>query len=157
MCVNNELSNKDNMNINPKHGAGELLFGMQQQHVVALYGKPSKQFKDDDKNIVYLYNKLKMRLTFYDDEEYRLGYIVIADPRTTLFDKKIIGRTPNEIQTELPQKEFKNWEIVDEDGVESYFNEDNWLMLIAEYGEIIKVEIGATFDKNDEFDWKFSG
>ncbi|UOK42338.1 MULTISPECIES: hypothetical protein [Flavobacterium] len=145
------------MNINPKNGVGELLFGMQQQHVVAVYGNPSKQFKDEDQNVVYLYNQNKMRLTFYDDEEFRLGYIVVSDPETTLFDKKVIGRNPKEIQDELPQKEYKTWEVVEEDGVVSYFNEDNWLMLIAEFDEIVKVEVGAIFNNNDEFDWKFSG
>lgn len=145
------------MNINPKNGVGELLFGMQQQHVVAVYGKPSKQFKDEDQNVVYLYNQHKMRLTFYDDEEFRLGYIVVSDPETTLFDKKVIGRNPKEIQDELPQKEYKTWEVVEEDGMVSYFNEDNWLMLIAEFDEIVKVEVGAIFNNNDEFDWKFSG
>ncbi|ESU22718.1 hypothetical protein FEDK69T_19780 [Flavobacterium enshiense DK69] len=145
------------MNINPKNGVGELLFGMQQQHVVAVYGKPSKQFKDEDQNVVYLYNQHKMRLTFYDDEEFRLGYIVVSDPETTLFDKKVIGRNPKEIQGELPQKAYKTWEVVEEDGVVSYFNEDNWLMLIAEFDEIVKVEVGAIFNNNDEFDWKFSG
>lgn len=142
------------MNINPKNGVGELVFGMQQQHVVAVYGKPSKQFKDEDDNVVYLYDQYKMRLTFYDDEEYRLGYIVISHPDTTLFGNKVIGRTPKEIQSELP---YKSWEVVEEDGVESYFNEDNWLMLIAEFGEVIKVEVGAIFTNKDEFDWKFSG
>ena len=145
------------MNINPKNGIGELVFGMQQQHVVAVYGKPSKQFKDEDQNIVYLYNQYKMRLTFYDDEEFRLGYIVVSSPEATLFDKKVIGRQPKEVQSELPQKEYKSWEVVEEDGVVSYFNEDNWLMLIAEYDEITKVEVGAIFNNQDEFDWKFSG
>lgn len=145
------------MNINPKNGVGELLFGMRQQHVVAVFGKPDKQFTDEDRNIIYLYNEHKVRLTFYEDEEFRLGYIVISDPQSTLYDKKVIGRKPKEIQEELPQKEFKTWEVAEEDGVVSYFNEDNWLMLIAEYDEIIKVEIGAIFNKNDEFDWRFSG
>ena len=89
------------MNINPKNGAGDLLFGMKQQHVVAVYGKPDKQFNDEDRNIVYLYNKYKMRLTFYEDEEFRLGYIVISDPQTLLFDNKVIGQKPKDIQSEL--------------------------------------------------------
>lgn len=144
------------MNINPKEGVGELLFGMKRQHVESAYGKPDKQFSDEDKNIVYMYNKHKMRLTFYEDEDFRLGYIVLSDVNVKLFDALVIGRAAKEIQSELPQKQFKEWEIADEDGIESTFNEDNWLMLISEFGEIIKVEIGAVI-KNDEFDWKFSG
>lgn len=145
------------MNINPKNGVGELIFGMQQQHVVAMYGKPSKQFKDEESNIVYIYNEHKIRLTFYDDEEYRLGYIVISHPDSTLYDKKVIGRAPGEIKGELSEKVYRTWEVVEEDGIESHFNEDNWLMLISEFNEVIKVEVGAIFTNHDEFDWKFSG
>lgn len=145
------------MNINPKNGVGDLLFGMKQQHVMAMLGKPDKQYTDEEKNVVYLYNKHKIRLTFYEEEEFRLGYIVISDPEAVLFDRKVIGGNPKEIQSELPQKAFKTWEAAEEDGVVSYFNEDNWLMLIAEFDEITKVEVGAIFNDNDEFDWKFSG
>lgn len=144
------------MNINPKNGIGELLFGMKQQHVITLIGKPSKQFTDEEKNVVYLYNQYKLRLTFYEEEEFRLGYMVISHPDTTLFDKKVIGSAPKDIQKEAPERVYKSWEIADEDGVESYFNEDNWLMLISEFDEITKVEVGAIIE-NDEFDWKFSG
>lgn len=144
------------MNINPKNGIGELLFGMKQQHVITLIGKPSKQFTDEEENVVYLYNEYKLRLTFYEEEEFRLGYMVISHANATLFDKKIMGCHPKDIQNEAPERLYKNWEIADEDGVVSYFNEDNWIMLISEFDEITKVEVGAIID-NDEFDWKFSG
>lgn len=144
------------MNINPKNGIGDLLFGMKQQHVITLIGKPSKQFTDEDSNVVYLYNQHKLRLTFYEDEEFRLGYIVTSHPGAMLFDKKVIGRVPKEVQNDAPERNYKEWEIVEEDGIVSYFNEDNWLMLVSEFDEVIKVEVGAIIT-NDEFDWRFSG
>ena len=52
------------MKLNPKNGINKLLFGMKQKDVEALYGMPSKQFNDDDANIIYVYNTEKMRLTF---------------------------------------------------------------------------------------------
>ena len=144
------------MNINPKNGIGDLLFGMKQQHVITLIGKPSKQYTDDEKNVVYLYNQHKLRLTFYEEEEFRLGYMVISHPGAMLFDKEVIHRVPKEVQNEAPERSYKTWEIADEDGIVSYFNEDNWLMLISEFDEITKVEVGAIIT-NDEFDWRFSG
>lgn len=144
------------MNINPKNGIGELLFGMKQQHVITLIGKPSMEYQDEEKNVVYLYNQHKLRLTFYEEEEFRLGYMVISHPDTTLFDKEVIGRVPKEVQNEAPDRIYKTWEIVEEEGIVSYFNEDNWLMLISEFDEITKVEVGAIIT-NDEFDWRFSG
>ena len=49
------------MKINPKNGIDKLLFGMKQNDVIALYGNPEKEFKDEDSNIIYLYNCCRVR------------------------------------------------------------------------------------------------
>lgn len=140
------------MKINPKNGVDQLLFGMKQNHVEAIYGKPTKQFVDDDGNSIYLYYNEKLRLTFYEDEAFRLGYIITSNTDATLLDKKVIGRNVAEIISELP---FTSWEQEDFDSTENHFNESNWLILQSEFGIIIRVEIGAIIKDNDEFDWKF--
>ncbi len=142
------------MKINPKNGVDQLLFGMNQNHVQAIYGEPSKQFKDDDGNEIYLYFKEKLRLTFYEDESFRLGYIITSNEEATLLDKKVIGKNVAVIKSELP---FKSWEQEDFDSTENHFNESNWLLLQSEFGVIIRLEIGAIIKDNDEFDWKFKG
>ena len=140
------------MKINPKNGVDKLLFGMKQNHVEAIYGKPTKQFVDDDGNSIYLYYNEKLRLTFYEDEAFRLGYIITSNTDATLLEKKVIGRNVAEIISELP---FTSWEQEDFDSTENHFNESNWLILQSEFGIIIRVEIGAIIKDNDEFDWKF--
>lgn len=142
------------MTINPKNGVDQLLFGMKQNHVETIYGQPSKQFKDDDGNVIYLYNNQKLRLTFYEDEAFRLGYIITSNGEALILDKKVIGKNVSEIKAELP---FKTWEVEDFDSTENHFNESNWLILQAEFDTIIRVEIGAIIKDNDEFDWKFKG
>lgn len=140
------------MILNPKNGIDKLLFGMQQKDVEAIYGRPDKEFKDDDENIIYLYNKEKLRLTFYEDESFKLGYIISSNPELLLMDKKVIGRNCIELKTELP---FKSWEVEDFDSTENHFNESNWLTLQSEFGQVIRVEIGAIINDNDELEWKF--
>jgi hypothetical protein len=140
------------MKINPKNGVDKLLFGMKQNHVEAIYGKPNKQFNDDDGNCIYLYFAEKLRLTFYEDEGFRLGYIITSNPEATLLDKKVIGINVEELKNELP---FKSWEQEDFDSTVNHFNESNWLILQSEFGVVIRVEIGAIIKDNDEFDWKF--
>ena len=140
------------MIINLRHGIDTLLFGMQQKHVEEQYGKPDKQYKDEDGNVIYLYNQQKLSLTFYEDEDFRLGYIICSHPDATILDKQIISKNVEEIKTELP---FKNWTKEDFDTTENHFNEANWLILQSEYNDIIRVEIGAIINDNDEFDWKF--
>ena len=128
---------------------------MKQKDVEAIYGNPDKQFKDDDKNAILVYNEPKLRLTFYEDEEFRLGYIISSNPELTLFDNKIIGRNVAQVKADLLPRHFKSWEKEDFDLAENYFNEDNWLILVTEFGSIVKIEIGAIISNEDEFDWKF--
>ena len=140
------------MKINPKNGVDKLLFGMKQTHVEAIYGKPTKQFLDDDGNSIYLYFNEKLRLTFYEDEAFRLGYIITSNTEATLLDKKVIGKNVADLKSELP---FISWEQENFDSTENHFNESNWLILQSQFGIIIRVEIGAIIKDNDEFDWKF--
>ena len=140
------------MKINPKNGVDKLLFGMKQTHVEAIYGKPTKQFLDDDGNSIYLYFNEKLRLTFYEDEAFRLGYIITSNTEATLLDKKVIGKNVADLKSELP---FTSWEQENFDSTENHFNESNWLILQSEFGIIIRVEVGAIIKDNDEFDWKF--
>ncbi|HLA55589.1 MAG TPA: hypothetical protein VK623_05795 [Flavobacterium sp.] len=143
------------MKINPKFGIDQLVFGMKQNDVTGICGAPDKKFKDDDGNIIYTYNAQQLRLTFYEDEDFRLGYIIGSSPELTLFDKKVIGKKAADVKSGLDQKLFKSWEQEDFDLAENHFNEDNWLILQSEFDAITKVEIGAIINDKDEFDWKF--
>lgn len=140
------------MKLNPKNGIENLLFGMKEQDVIKLYGLPDKKFKDDDGNTIFLYNQHKLRLTFYEDEDFRLGYLITSNENALLFDKKVIGCDVKSLLADLP---FKSWEKEDFDSTENHFNESNWLTLQSEYDVVIRVELGAIIKDNDEFDWKF--
>ena len=144
------------MEVKLKFGIDKLLFGMKQGDVKKLYGDPDKQFKDDDKNIVLVYNQLQLRLTFYDDEDLRLGYIISSNPNLTINDKIVINQTAEEVKKQLEVNKIKSWEKEDFDLTENHFNEENWLILQSEFGRIIKVELGAIIKNEDDFDWKFN-
>ena len=143
------------MKINPQHGIGQLLFGMKQKDVEAIYGKPDKSFKDEDQNIIWVYNDPKLRLTFYEDEDFKLGYLISSNSELVLFDKRIIGNKSAVVKEFLISKGFKTWEQEDFDMAENHFNEANWLILQSEFGAIVKVELGAVINAKDELDWKF--
>jgi len=141
------------MILKQKFGIDKLLFGMKQKDVEVIYGKANKQYNDDDGNLILVYYQYKMRLTFYEDENLRLGYIISSNPELTIDNKKIIGKNIIEIKKELPN--FKSWDIENFDITENHFNEDNWLIFVTEFDEIIKIEMGAIINNNDEFEWKF--
>lgn len=143
------------MKIYLKSGIDKLLFGMKQTDVTALYGKPNRSYKDEDDNEIFAYNALKMRLTFYKDEEFKLGYIVASGPDLELFGFKIIGTTIVEAKKQLASKGINTFTQEEFDTFENYFNEDNWIILQTEFEEVVKFEIGAIINAKDEFDWKF--
>lgn len=135
-----------------KKGIGSLLFGMDRKAVEAELGKPDRKYKDDEANEIYIYNALKLSLTFYDDESYKLGYIVSSNPELTLLDMQPIGKSAESVINVLPKKQFPDWESSWEENLQSHFDEENWLLFVEEFGQIIKVELGAPIVK-DEFVW----
>lgn len=143
------------MKINLKNGIDKLLFGMKQNDVSAIYGKPDRNYKDEDDNVIFSYNKLKMRLTFYQEEELRLGYIVASSSDLELFGKKVIGKKIGDIKKDLAANGITKFTQEEFDTFENYFNEDNWIILQTEFDEVVKFEIGAIINQKDEFDWKF--
>jgi hypothetical protein len=143
------------MKINLKHGIDQLVFGMKQNDVIAIYGKPNRNYKDEDDNVIFSYNSLKMRLTFYKEEEFKLGYIVASSYDLELFENKIIGKNIDEVKSQLATKGITKFTQEEFDTFENYFNEENWIILQSEFDEVVKLEIGAIINDKDEFDWKF--
>jgi len=112
---------------------------------------PDLHLEKDD-NVIFLYYSQKMRLTFYEDESFRLGYIITSNAEATLLGLQVIGKNVEDLKNELP---FKSWEVEDFDSTVNHFNESNWLIVQSEYDEVIRIEIGAIINDKDEFDWKF--
>jgi len=143
------------MKVNLKSGIDELLFGMKQNDVIAIYGKPDRNYKDEDNNVIFAYNAQKMRLTFYQDEAFRLGYIVASGSDLDIMGVSVIGKKISDVKKELAEKGLVKFTQEEFDTFENYFNEDHWLILQTEFDEVVKVEVGAIINSKDEFDWKF--
>ena len=143
------------MKINPKIGIDKVIFGMKQNDVTAIYGKPDRNYKDEDDNVIFAYNKLKMRLTFHVEEDFKLGYIVASSPELELFGKKLLNRKISDVKKDLAAKSITKFTQEEFDTFENYFNEENWIIFQTEFDEVVKFEIGAIINQKDEFDWKF--
>ena len=143
------------MKINLKIGIDKLIFGMKQKDVTAIYGKPDRNYKDEDDNVIFAYNTLKIRLTFYKEEDFKLGYMVASSPELELFVNKVINKKIAEVKKELSKKGLAKFTQEEFDTFENYFNEENWIIFQTEFGEVVKFEIGAIINDKDEFDWKY--
>ena len=147
------------MEIKLKYGIDNLLFGMKEQDVIKILGKPDTKYKDEEENVVFMYNARKLRLIFYKEEDFRLGYMTTTNPIVKLFNTTIISKNWSDIFPLLEKNKIKPFETDTVEGMTSYFNEENWLFFHVDYNEIVKIELGAVFkekeDDKDEFDWRF--
>lgn len=140
------------MTIKPGIGINNIKFGMSENQVLNLIGKPSKIIideDDDDKNPVYQYNELKLRLTFYNEYGGKLGYIRTSNPKIEINKKPIIGVQIEDV--------FKSYDLEKKDWNEElyftfncYFNEKIWTTLNEEYGMVTDIEYGYLFDIKGE-------
>jgi hypothetical protein len=143
------------MEIKLKYGIDNLLFGMKEQDVTKILGKPDTQYKDEEENVVFMYNARKLRLIFYKEEAFKLGYLTTTNPIVKLFNTSLIGKNWSDVFPVLEKHKVKSFETDTVEGMMSYFNEENWLFVHVDYNEIVKIEVGAVFSDKDEFDWRF--
>jgi hypothetical protein len=144
------------MTIKPGIGINDIKFGMSENQILSLIGKPSKIIideDDEDKNQVYQYNELKLRLTFYNEFNGKLGYIRVANPKIEINGNPIIG-----IQIEDVFKSYElskeNWNEENYFTFNSYFNENKWTTLNVEYDVVTDMEFGYLFDnRGDNHIW----
>ena len=142
------------MEIKLKIGIGDLKFGMTENEIIKILGKPNKRFmdEDDDNQLISEWDEEKLRLTFYKNFQNRLGYLRTKNENLTFNQNRIIGQ-----KTEVVKKYFKNeidnWEITEYNFFIDYFNEKYWLSLHSEYASIVNFEMGVPYNENEEYDW----
>lgn len=140
------------MEIKPGIGINEIKFGMTESQILSLIGNPSKIIvdeDDEDKNRVYQYNELKLRLTFYNEYKGKLGYIRVANPKIEINGNPIVGvRIEDVFKSYELSKE--NWNEEDYFTFRSYFDEKKWTTLNEEYGVVSDIEFGYLFDQSGE-------
>ena len=133
------------MEIKLKYGIDNLLFGMKEQDVTKILGKPDTQYKDEEENVVFMYNSRKLRLIFYKEEDFKLGYLTTTNPMVKLFHTTVMGKNWSDVYPVLEKNKLKSFETDTSEGMVSYFNEENWLFIHVDYNEIVKIEVGAVF------------
>jgi len=141
------------MEIKLKQGLDDLLFGSNMRSAEEKLGKYDKKFEDEDGNVKYQYNKLKLTLTFYKEAGFKLAYIQCSGDEITLLGKKLVGENIDKIIDFLEENGLEDIAHEDFDTFETFTNEDNWLVLNAEYGEVDEVEIGVIINDDDEYEW----
>ncbi|MDP5097647.1 MAG: hypothetical protein NWP90_08230, partial [Flavobacterium sp.] len=110
-----------------KYGIDNLLFGMKEQDVTKILGKPDTQYKDEEENVVFMYNARKLRLIFYKEEAFKLGYMTTTNPIVKLFNTTIIGKNWSDVQPILEKnKALKEGKLIDDPKTKLEINTEDW-------------------------------
>lgn len=143
------------MQLKPKIGIGNLKFGMTQKDILEILGIPSRKRidEDDDEQILLEFNQLKLRLTFYLTEGSRLGYLRTNNVDLTFNGHKIIGTKIDIAKKMIFGSLITDWEIDEYDFFITHSNDQFWITLNEEFGEVIAIELGVTFLDEENYDW----
>ncbi len=142
------------MEIHLRKGVGKLKFGMTFVEVEKILGQPdrTKVDPDDSDEVIWEFNDLKLRLTFYKSENDRLGYIRCSNARLKLYKHTLIDSKIGEVINDVTSI-TKYWEKEKYDLFATYFNEEYWLTLNVEYERVTSMELGVPFKNDEEYDW----
>lgn len=142
------------MELRPGIGIGPVIFGLTPEEVIDTLGQPDRVGLDeeDEGSLSYQYNHLRLRLTFYERTDGRLGYIRCAHPQLRYRHEKVIGNAVSKVQF-LLRRSRKSWHFETYEFFEAYFDEQHWLTLNVEYGNVISIELGLPFDELGNYEW----
>ena len=143
------------MNIKFEIGIDKLRLGFKESDVKSILGNPDsiKSHEDAENKIIWIFNEKKIRLTFYRDEEGKLGYIETANPKLKLNDFSIINSNIEFVKETFAQKEIRDWEKEEYHSFTTYFNEKFWITLHVSYEVVTSLEIGVPFLTDEEYKW----
>ncbi len=143
------------MQLKPKIGIANLKFGMTQKDILEILGIPNrKRIDEDDEDEVLLeFNQLKLRLTFYLNEGNRLGYLRTNNLDLTFNGHKIIGTKIDIAKKLIFGSLITDWEIEEYDFFISHSNDEFWITLNEEFGEVTAIELGVTYLDEENYDW----
>jgi hypothetical protein len=133
-------------------GIDDIKFGFTEKEVLDLIGEPTLILideEDEDENRVYQYNDSKMKLTFYNEYNGKLGYVRTANPNIKINGQPIIGIEIDEVIKSYGLKK-RDWNKEHYFTFNSYFNEKIWTTLHEEYGVVTDIEFGFLFDESGE-------
>ncbi|MFK7904952.1 MAG: hypothetical protein AB8B69_07505 [Chitinophagales bacterium] len=143
------------MELKLKIGVGELVFGMKENQCKEILGEPNREWFDeqDISEKLVEFNAHKICLTFYGQEENRMGYLRTSNPNLRFNGMSIIDQKIEVVINEVFKDIISDWEVENYNSWFAYFNEENWLNLSVEFGAVVKIELGVSLANNEDYDW----
>lgn len=135
-------------------GVDNIVFGMTQEEVDYLWGKPNKVSKSELENgVVYYYNDKMIKFNFDGEYGYKLYSIEIFHPQLLILGKSVINETKENIISILNESGYVKTEYEDYDFFDTIFCEDIWSTFRFEFNMLKSIEFSPLYDDNDEMIW----
>lgn len=136
-------------------GIDKIKFGMICSEIENILGKPDRIRidQDDEHRLFWDFNKPKIRLSFYQREDDKLGYIETSNPNILFNGHRIINSHVDFVKSVVFKDLSSKWELDEYHSFSVYFYEKYWLTLHVEYDKVTNLEIGVTFKDDDEYNW----
>jgi|LSQX01.3.fsa_nt_gb hypothetical protein len=135
------------MEIKTGIGFSNIIFGMYQEEVIKILGKPNKINKEELINhIVYYYNDRMIKLKFDEEEYYKLVSIDVYSAEIIMYNQNIFSQSKEEIISFLKNNGHENTKYEEYDTFETLFCKEIWTTFEFEFGKLRGVEFSPLYD-----------
>lgn len=135
------------MELKPHIGVDDLVFGLSEEEIRSLLGTPDliDEAWIDESELIYQYNKHKLRLSFFNENNGLLSYIRCANDNIKYKNHPIIGRNIKTILSDIFHIEGSNWVIEEYEFHQCYYLDKLNLSINVQYDCVTDIEIGKFF------------
>jgi len=147
---------KENKLMEIKIGLGldNIIFGIFQEDVINVLGKPDKISESEKEDgIVYYYNNQMIKTKFDLLDNGKLYSFEVYNPKAIMFNQEIINKKKSEILDLLKLNGYDDIEQEDYEFFETLFCRGIWSTFAFEFGKLVHVEFSPLSDSNDKIIW----
>lgn len=135
-------------------GLNNLIFGMSQENVISIMGKPDKIVETEPlQDFYYYFNNKLIKIKFDSEESYRLYTIEVFNPNTIMFNQQLINKDKHEILALLKLNGYFEIEQEDYDTFETVFCQEIGSEFLFEFNKLRSISFSPLFDNEDEIIW----
>lgn len=131
-------------------GIENLFFGMSEEEVREILGKPDK-INEEEKvdGTVYYYNSKIIKLKFDKRQQCRLYSIEVHNPQMRMFGNNIFLKTQEEIEYYLKSNGYFDFEYYNYDAFETLFCKGIWTTFLFEFNTLRSLEFSPLIKNAD--------
>ncbi len=143
------------MDLKLEIGIDDIKFGMKKSEVEQILGQADRVRieKDDENKMMLDYNALNLRLSFYPNEDDKLGYIECSNKDLSFNGQKIIDNDVSFVKKEVLGNIITEWETEEYRSFTVHFNEKYWITLQVDFEKVTEIKLGVPFKNDEEYKW----